>query len=153
MARALALSRQWREDALVTKRKAVSGDVCQFALGDGRYGYGRVLRDASIAIYRSTSASPATPPIGEREFIFTVGVYDEVPGSVACPVVGHDASRDPTEDWPPPYCVTDKISGRKSIYHRGELTPADEDSCIGMEPAAVWDLRHILERIVASLAE
>jgi hypothetical protein len=77
----------------VTRRNAQPGDVCELALGHGRFAYGRVLNDASIAVYRSTSEHPGAPPIGEREFLFTVGVYDDVPGSSSAPVVGHDPIR------------------------------------------------------------
>jgi hypothetical protein len=60
-------------------------------LGDGRYAYGRILRDASVAVYGTTTDMPGQPPVGERDFIFTVGIYDDLPGSDAFPVVGHDA--------------------------------------------------------------
>lgn len=91
----------------MTKRKAAPGDVCELSLGDGHYAYGRVLRDASIAVYRSVSQRPNAPPIGEREFLFTVGVYDDVPGSAAAPIVGRNAFSSEEEAWPPPYKIVD----------------------------------------------
>jgi len=36
-----------------------------------------VLRDASVAFYKGRSDDPARPPIGDREFEFVVGVYDD----------------------------------------------------------------------------
>lgn len=57
------------------------GDVIQVALSTGRYAYGRVLRDASVAFYSETTAEPGLPPIGSRDYQFVVGVYDDVPGS------------------------------------------------------------------------
>ena len=105
----------------VSKRKAVPGDVCELPLGDGRFAYGRVLNDASIAVYRSISRRPHAPPIGEREFLFTIGVYDDVPGSAAAPVVGHDPFSSEGEAWPPAYKVVDPITGRVRVYHGGEI--------------------------------
>ena len=136
----------------VSKRKAVPGDVCEVALGDGRFAYGRVLKDASIAVYRSISERPDTPPIGEREFLFMVGVYDDVPGSAAAPVVGHDPFSSEDEAWPPPQKVGDPITGRVRIYHHGEIQEAEDPAAASeLEKAAVWDLRHIVERIREAL--
>lgn len=70
----------------MTTSRALPGDGCQIALGDGRYVYGRVLRDASMAVYRSVSQHPGAPSIGERDFLFTVGVYDDIPGGVRAPM-------------------------------------------------------------------
>ncbi len=132
----------------MSKRKAVPGDVCELPLGDGRFAYGRVLNDASIAVYRSISRRPHAPPIGEREFLFTIGVYDDVPGSAAAPVVGHDPFSSEDEAWPPAYKVVDPITGRVRVYHRGEIQEADDPSAASeLEKAAAWDLNHIVERI------
>lgn len=46
------------------------------------------LRDASIAVYRSTGRRRDEPPIGQREFLITMGFYEDIPGSKRAPVVG-----------------------------------------------------------------
>jgi hypothetical protein len=122
------------------------GDVVEIMLPTERYAYGRVLRDASVAFYRETTDEPGQPPIGSRDFQFVVGVYDDVLKSSS--VVGHDPSRDPEEDWPPPYCVRDVISGETKLYHKGVMRPARTEECEGLEPAAVWDLHHIIDRLM-----
>jgi hypothetical protein len=131
---------------MAPKRPRV-GDVVQIALPNGRYAYGRVLRDASIAIYRQTTTSPAQPPLGSREYQFVVGVYEDVLQSGSCPVVGHDPSRDGDDEWPPASFIRDPISGDVSLYHKGIITPAAEDEVSGLERASVWDLNHIVDRI------
>ncbi len=123
-------------------------DVVEILLPSGGVAYGRVLRDASIAVYDRVGSDPGSPPIGSRDYLFTVGIYEDALKKL--PVVGHDPSQSHDDDWPPPHCVTDKITGRKSIYHHGEMTPADPEACEGLEPAAVWDLHHIVERIESS---
>jgi hypothetical protein len=124
------------------------GAVVEIALADGSFAYGRVLRDAAIAVYREMSTAPAKPPIGSRDYQFVVGIYDDALADLT--LVGQDPSVDSEEDWPPPFSVTDKISGQMSIYHHGEMRPAAESECEGLEPAAVWELSHIVERIERS---
>jgi len=135
---------------MVAKRPKV-GDVVQIELPNGGYAYGRVLRDASIAIYRQTSQISGRPPVGSRDYQFVVGVYDDVLNSGACPVVGHDPSRDTDDEWPPPSYIRDPISGQASAYHKGIIIPATEEEIIGLERASVWDLDHIVERITEDL--
>jgi hypothetical protein len=60
------------------RHKPNIGDVLQFDLPDGTYAYGRVLRDACVAFYRRRSTEPGMPPLGDRDFEFTVGVYEDV---------------------------------------------------------------------------
>ena len=50
--------------------------MVRIALPYGRIAFGRVLRDASIAIYRGTWNGDDRPPIGSRDFVFVVGIYD-----------------------------------------------------------------------------
>jgi len=124
------------------------GDVVQVELPTGRYAYGRVLRDASVAFYEATSDDPGQPPIGSRTYRFVVGVYEDVLKSASCPIVGHDPSRDTEGDWPPPNSVRDPLTGAMRIYHHGVMRPAGAVECEGLEPAAVWDLHHLVDRIM-----
>jgi hypothetical protein len=117
----------------------------QLELPDGTYAYGRVLRDAGVAFYRQRTTEPLQPPIGSRDFEFTVGVYEDVIRSAE--VVGHDPSAGEAEDWPPPSFVQDPIEGRVQIYERGQLRDATPDECVGLERAAVWDRHHLIERL------
>lgn len=133
---------------------ALPGDVCAIPLGDGRYAFGRVLRDASIAVYRSTRESRDAPPLGERDFLFTVGVYDDIPGSTKAPVVGHDAFESEADEWPPPYKIIDPITKVVRVYVHGEIRTADDPvAAQDFEKAAVWDLDHLVDRIRKSLPQ
>ena len=63
----------------------------------------------------------------------------------------HSKSED--EAWPPPTKVVDPITGKVRMYHRGEIVEApDAAEAERLEKAAVWDLRHIAERIRATLS-
>jgi immunity protein 26 of polymorphic toxin system len=131
----------------MSRHRPAAGDVIQVTLQTGRYAYGRVLQDASVAFYRTTTAEPGLPPIGSRDYQFIVGVYDDVAGSDGAPVVGHDPSQEPEDDWPPPHSVRDPISGTMSIYHHGHIRPATQEEAEELEPAAVWDLHHLIDRL------
>jgi hypothetical protein len=91
-------------------------------------------------------ATPGCPPVGDRDFEFVVGVYEDVVRSHA--VVGYDAVSAEEDDWPPPRRIIDPIDGSFTIYHRGEMRPATEAECRGLETAAVWDEHHLMERLV-----
>jgi hypothetical protein len=122
------------------------GDVVAIALPSGGRAYARVLRDASIAVYRGgTDASG--PPIGSRDYQFVVGIYEDTLRKL--PVVGRDPSANEAEDWPPPHRITSRVPGPPRIYHRGEIRPAVADEAHGLEVAAVWELEHIIERLQA----
>lgn len=132
-------------------RRPAVGDVVQLRLPDDRYAYGRVLRDAAVGFYRETTAEPGNPPIGSRDYQFVVGVYEDVLKDDQVPVVGHDPSRDADDDWPPPMSVTDAVSGRARLYVRGAFQPAeDQDEARKLEPAAAWDLNHLVDRLMGS---
>lgn len=127
--------------------------MCQISLGDGRYAYGRVLCDASIAVYRAITQGPGAPPIGQRDFLFPIGVYEDNPGG-ARSVVGHDALSNEEDQWPPPYKVVDPITGSLQIYVRGEIRPAENPAAAqDLEKAAVWNLDQIIERVRDSLPQ
>lgn len=130
------------------RAKPKVGDVIQVELPTGRYAYGRVLRDASVAFYAATSDEPAHPPLGSRDYQFVVGVYEDVLKSSSIPVVGHDPSQDPDDEWPPPYCVRDSLTGGVEIYHLGVIRSPEPNEWVDLEPAAVWDLHHIIDRIM-----
>lgn len=121
------------------------GDVVEISLPDGKVAHARVLRDASIAVYRGIRTAGQSPPLGSREYAFVVGVYEDALRGL--PVVGKDPNRDESDGWPPPYRITDPITGSVSLYYRGTTRPASADEAEGLEPAAVWDLAHIVKRI------
>jgi hypothetical protein len=126
----------------VNGERPTVGDVVQFTMPNGRYAYGRVLRDAGVAFYRETSAEPGQPPIGSRDYQFVVGVYHDVLRSERVPVVGRDPSHGPEDDWPPPQRI-----GATRIYHHGHVRAATAEECEGLERAAVWDYHHLIDRL------
>ena len=123
------------------------GDIFQIPLPDGRYAYGKIFRDASIGIYETIFDSPAELPI-DSPFAFIVGLYDDVLKSATWPIIGHEPFNSTEDEWPPPHFIKDVISDDYSVYHKGVIRPSTETECGGLEQAAVWDVEHIIERIM-----
>ncbi len=121
------------------------GDVVEVPLPRGRFAYGRVYRDASIGFYRARTTDPNSPPIGSRDFAFFVGVDDQ--SFKHLQVVGSDPFGPGEEDWPPPASIRDVISGEYSIYDHGSIRPSTIDEAAHLEPAAVWSLGELQERL------
>ena len=125
------------------------GDIFQIPLPDGRYAYGKVFRDASVGIYETIFDSPAELPI-ESSFVFIVGLYDDVLKSGTWPIIGHVPFSSTEDEWPPPHLIKDVISGEYSVYHKGVIRPSTESECRGLEQAAVWDVEHVIDRILGA---
>ena len=137
----------------MARPKVKVGDVFQIPLPDGRFAYGRVYKDASVGIYSEVTNEPFHPPIGSRDFLFVVGLYKDILERCAWPIIGFDDFKESESDWPPPYYVRDVISGTYQIYHHGELRDASPSEAAGLEQAAVWDVPHVIDRIIKELQE
>ncbi len=120
-------------------------------LPDGRYAFGRVMRDAAVCFYRESTVMPGQPPIGRRDFAFCVGVRQAVVDRWE--VVGSDPFDDSEDDgWPPPMSVQDPLaSDRWSVYSHGAIAPSTWADAQALEPAAVWDEVHLLPRLTEEL--
>jgi Immunity protein 26 len=123
------------------------GDMLAIPLHDGRFVFGRVLNDASIGIYRYIAGSKDEPPPTETDYLFVVGVYRDVLTSGQWPRIAHIPFETEEESWQPPCVVCDPITGKRSIYHKGVIRSASVAECKDLEPAAVWDKEHIIDRI------
>lgn len=132
-----------------TKQRWKVGDVFQIDLPDGRYAYGRVYRDSAVGIYRAITDAPGQPPIGSNDFLFNVGMYEDVLDDGKVKIIGSDPF--PSEDaaWPPPTFIKDAISGEYSVYHKGVISKSTKKRSAGLEEAAVWEYEHIVNRILA----
>jgi hypothetical protein len=133
------------------KIKVKIGDVFEIPLPNGKYAYGRVYDDAGVGIYNEVSDVAKTPPIGSRNFMFNVGLYEDILKFGEWEIIGKDLFVEGESTFPPPEYVKDAISGELSIYHMGELKKATEEECKGLEEASVWDSHHIIERIMEEI--
>lgn len=129
-------------------KKLKPGMVVQISLPNRKFAHGRLYKDVSIAIYTRITDAPSQPPLGSRDFRFNIGIYNDALTSGKCVVVGDDPFRKDEDPWPPPRCIVDPITNECSIYHHGEIKKAPPEECRGLEVAAVWELEHIIDRIL-----
>lgn len=127
------------------------GDVFEIPLPNGKYAYGRIYDDAGVGIYSFISDSPNNPPIGLRDFMFNVGMYEDILKLGEWKIVDHDPFGKEESKFPPPSYIEDPLTGEYSIYHKGKIKSASERDVEGLEETAVWDKNHITERIMNML--
>lgn len=123
------------------------GDVYAIPLPNGKFAYGRVYKDACIAIYKHIGETMKDTPITE-DYVFTVGIYKDILQSGQWTIVESKPFISDEEAWPPAMYTVDTISGKYSIYHKGQFRDSNMIECEGLEEAAVWEARHIIDRIM-----
>ncbi len=129
------------------KKRIKLGDVYVIPLPNGKYAFGRVMRDAGFAIYKHIGNSIEDIPKNE-EYQFVVGVYKDVLQCGIWKVVDNRPFNNEEQSWPPKTYIIDKINGSYSIYHKGEISSSTQEECEGLEKAAIWDAHHIIDRIM-----
>ena len=129
------------------KKRINLGDIYAIPLPDGKYAFGRVMKDAGIAIYKDISNNPHDIPTVE-EYQFIVGVYRDVLQSGDWQIVDNRKFNNEEEAWPPKTYIKDVTSGEYSIYYKGEIIKSTEEECKGLERAAVWEGCLIIDRIM-----
>ena len=130
------------------------GDVVAIPLGDGSYGFGRVLRTPLVAFYdlRKSNISELQDVLcAPVAFIVAVMKYALNDGD--WPVIGY-APLEEALMKEPLFFKKDGISGSLSIYRdsSGVFTPASREQCEGLECAAVWDRCHLVDRLIDHFA-
>jgi hypothetical protein len=125
------------------------GDVVSIPLGDGTFGYGRVLPKGLTAFYdlRSEGILPLERILSASvAFITSVMEYAVTRG--IWPVIGNaPLPKDLLEE--PLFFKKDPITGALRIYRDStqEEFPATREQCEKLECAAVWDPEHIVDRL------
>jgi hypothetical protein len=129
------------------RNKIRIGDVFAIPLPNENYAFGRLFKENCIAIYHHVGVSKKDIPTTE-EYQFIVGVYLDVLTSGKWTVIDNRPFKTDDEAWPLPMCVIDSISGKYSIYHKGEFFNSSKEKCKDLEVAAVWDENHLIDRIM-----
>jgi hypothetical protein len=123
------------------------GDLVAIPLGDDTYAFGHVLVEPLMAFYDLRSHDvPALEAITAAPIAFRVCENGAAIEQGLWPVIGNVP---PTGDLlvVPAFRKQDPISRKLTIYRAGTETPATKDECAGLECAAVWDWRHVVDRL------
>lgn len=129
------------------KKKLKLGDIYSIPLPNGKVAFARLYKEYTLAIYQNMYNDISELPVNE-EYSFFAGVYKDLLQDGEWKVVANRPFNSDEEAWPPPQCIKDKISGKYSLYHKGNILPSTEDECKGLEHVAAWDRNHIVDRIM-----
>jgi hypothetical protein len=142
-----------RLGAIMSERKKrirrKPGDFVAIPLGTGSYGFARVLPELLLAFYDRTSESLLDPSaLRSVPVAFTVWVMNHPITDGTWPVLGYEPLPDALL-IEPRFFKKDPISGSYSIYRdsTGEQTAATREQCERLERAAVWEPKHIVDRL------
>jgi hypothetical protein len=123
------------------------GDIFKIDLKDGKCAFGRVLENPLYAFYDlQAEITPDLDHILSRPILFKVWVMKYAITKNIWEVIGH-LPLESNLEISPRFFKQDDISKKLSIYHDGKETPASIRECEGLECAAVWDPRHVEDRL------
>ncbi|MGC8639396.1 MAG: Imm26 family immunity protein [Isosphaeraceae bacterium] len=131
------------------KIRRTIGDVVAIPLGDGKFGYGRVLREPLIAFYNFRSDEIALlDDILRAPVAFVLWVMNYAVPRGVWPVLGN-APLTPDLLDEPLFFKKDAISAALTIYRdsTGQEVPATREECEKLECAAVRDPCHVVDRL------
>jgi hypothetical protein len=132
---------------MIKKQKINPGDVFKIDLKNGKYVFGRVLKNPLYAFYDLQAETiPSLDYILSRPVLFKVWVMKYAITKNVWEVIGHRPLEIDLETSPR-FFKQDGISKKLSIYHESKETPASIHECEGLECAAVWDPNHIEDRL------
>lgn len=123
------------------------GDVYAIPLPDNTFAFCRVFQGSSAAFYKHRGRSAADLPPAE-EYEFTVFVYRHAFRKWLFAV--NRPFKKEEEAWPPAACWVDQITGKGSLYSKGQQVPCSYDECKDLEIAAVWDSNHLVDRLMGN---
>lgn len=125
--------------------RRILGNIGAFQLPNGKYAFGRIFKDSTVAFYKHFGESENDLPPNE-DYAFIVGVYTE--GITKMKYVEKRPYADESEVTPPLFYIKDPISGKYEIYDNGEIRPSTYEECKGLERVAAWHLNHVIDRLM-----
>lgn len=131
----------------MSRKRLKLGDIYEIPLPNGRKAFARLYKEFTLAVYEKTYEDMSQLSY-ENKYQFIVGVYEDLLRDGEWKIVGNRPFAAEDEAWPPAQCIRDKISGKYSIYVKGEMIPSTEEECKGLEHVAAWDRHHVIDRIM-----
>lgn len=123
------------------------GDIYKIPLPNGKIAFGRLFKESTLAIYKNMYEDTSDLPQNE-EYAFFVGVYKDLLQDGKWLVIGNRPFATEDEAWAPPHCIKDRLTGKYSLYYKGNIIPSTQEVCKGLEHVAAWDRHHVVDRIM-----
>ena len=140
--------------ASTIRQRWQAGAVVEIPLANNRWSYGQLGENPTVGFFDCAySKRPPLDEVLQLPLLFKICVYVSAVLRGAWLKVGHADLRQDIgrEDY---FFKQDIITGRLSLHHSDYAAtnwerPAKLSECIGLERAAVWDARHVEERLNA----
>ncbi|MFD2162265.1 immunity 26/phosphotriesterase HocA family protein [Paradesertivirga mongoliensis] len=135
----------------MARQQRTVGAFLKINLPNGKFGYARILKEASYAIYDLTTYEVVdVNEIAKHNVLFFVAVYDDVVTSGRWEKIGKRPLEEQFFGLPMKFIQDAQNPDKFSLYdpNSGDITAANKEDCLGLERAAVWEAEHVEERIV-----
>lgn len=128
----------------MAKRKKL-GDIVEIPLIDDKNAYARLYKEGTLGIYKGTYQSYDAVP-ADAEFFRFICLYRSSLSKLQ--VVGSRPFASDEDGWAPDKVVVDAITGKGSLYRRGEILKCTYEECKDLEVCAVWELSHLVDMLM-----
>lgn len=128
------------------------GSFVEIELSNGKYSYGRILKNASFAFYEIFANNKIVDinNIKDKNILFTIAVYNHAITKNRWKIIGFLDIEDKLRTLPMKF-IQDAINPTQfEIYNpnTGEIKSAQKNQCLGLERAAVWEPEQVEDRII-----
>ncbi len=123
------------------------GDIYEIELPNGKKAYARLFKEYTLALYNGVYDDYTEVPLEESYFRY-IGVYKDLLTDGVWKIVGNRPFSNEDDAWPLPKVVVDAISGKGSLYYKGEIKHCSFEECKDLEVVAVWDRNHVIDMLM-----
>lgn len=123
------------------------GDIYEIELPNGKKAYARLFKEYTLAIYNGFYDDYAEVPPVESYFRY-IGAYKKVLTDGVWNIVGNRPFLYEEDAWAPPSVIVDAITGKGSLYYKGEIKSCSFEECKDLEVVAAWDRNHIIDMLM-----
>lgn len=128
-------------------RRRKIGDIYAIELPNGKYAFGRIMKESGLALYKEMGDSVSNFPETE-EYMFIISVYDYVFKESKWIYICNKSFENEADSWPPKRSVYDIIANSYSVYYKGEFFPSTKKECENLESATVWGTKSLIDRLM-----
>jgi len=130
----------------VKKQIWVEGAYIKIPLGNSCYSLARLLKSPNVAFYDDVYKENDEVSFGQRKIAFITCIYTDIIKKGEW-IILMEQTLEPELRVAPKYFKQDPITKDYFIYQDGIEIPCDKEDCNNLERLAVWDSRHIVDRL------
>lgn len=131
------------------RQQRTVGAIVEIPFESGKKSYARILGEASFAFYDyvNTGENVVLTDIIARPILFIVAVYNDAVTRGGWQKIGRIPLEPALETLPLQFIQDGLDENIFRIYDNGIIRPASRAECVGLERAAVWEPRHVEQRL------